>query len=139
MKPVKAGSRPKSNLFRQSARIGQAQTEAFHALKENEPDQDAVERLQLALFNIQEHADDLTPDFLPARGDGRWFVFFFTQEEFDSSVFGPGTTFSVKAFQTQLGRVGVDGRAGIETLPFLDEIVAFLEARIGVLDQPTDF
>ena len=141
MDPVQAGSPPQSNLFTQSSRITVAQTQPFSSLGPGERDGDAVDRLQVALFNIQEHSDLLTPDLLPTPPAGsKWLTELFTRDEFDSQSFGPNTTFSVKAFQTQVGRVQVDGRAGMETLPFLDKIVAFLEVALpgGVLDSPTD-
>ena len=63
-------------------------------------------------------------------------MFFFAEDEFPSGTYGRETAFSVKAFQTQSKRLVVDGKAGIDTLPFLDEIIAFLEGIGKIDDQP---
>ena len=123
-----------SEMFRSSARATQAAREPFHALKQGNVG-DGVHQLQLALFNIQEHSDSLPPELRPVRGDtGNYFVFF-CGNEFSSQVFGPSTKLSVQAFQTQRGGMTVDGKAGIDTIPRMDEIIFLLES-LGLIDEP---
>jgi hypothetical protein len=121
-----------SDMFRSSARAAQAAREPFHSLKQGNVG-DGVHQLQLALFNIQEHSDSLPPELRPVKV-GTYFVFF-CGDEFSSQTFGPHTNFSIQAFQTQRGGITVDGKAGVDTIPRLDEIVFFLES-IGLIDEP---
>ena len=124
-------------MFRKNARVVQAATVPFFSLKPGVGTPDAVQTLLLALYNIQAHSDSLSPQYKPRTGDtGRWLVFF-AEDEYPKGEYGRWTEFSVKAFQTQSKRMQADGKAGIETLPFLDEIVYYLES-IGLIDSEPD-
>ena|SRR5581483_1544260 len=127
----------KSAMFRRSARVVQAATVPYLSLKQGEGSTDAVQILQLALYNIQAHSESFPPQYKPKVGDtGNWVVFY-AQDEYPSATFGKWTNFSVEAFQTQSKKMKVDGMAGIETLPYLDELIAYLES-LGLTDNTPD-
>jgi len=126
----------KSQLFRASARIQRAVNFKFASLKRGVCDE-AVRRLLLALSNLQEQSHDLPPDlsalyYSAESGEteiSNWGPFNLNGEDFNSATIGPHTAEDIETFQYETRALEPDGMAGMNTLPRIDKIVAYLESR----------
>ena len=129
----------KSQLFRTSPRIQRAMNFKFASLKRGLRDE-AVQRLLIALSNIEEQSGTLPPElsavFVSAEDEltsiGNWGPFNLDRTDFESATIGRATEEDIETFQLEARGLEADGKAGMNTIPQLDKIVAFLEARGSV-------
>jgi hypothetical protein len=111
-------------------RLNQAASVPFHSLHLASKDNgsSAVTALQAALKRIQDNSARLLFPFFPDPqvAGFQWGPFNIAKEDRDNAAFGTSTDLAVQKFQKQ-ALLKVDGKAGMETLGKLDDMLAFLE------------
>ncbi|HWB00649.1 MAG TPA: peptidoglycan-binding domain-containing protein [Pirellulales bacterium] len=121
------GSRP---------RLNQAATQPFHSIHISSRDNgtDAVAAIQAALAffasNPLSKFAPLFPD--PSVAGFQWGPFVIAQQELDDKAYGTTTEQAVIRFQKQTITKPFDGKAGMDTLTAMDEMMQMAELQITI-------
>lgn len=126
------------NDFADRPRVKLAATRPFHSIHLASKDNgtSAVAAIQKALIKIQLNSPQLVGSFffLPDPEVSRqWGPFNIADSELDQEAFGTSTDQAVQKFQEQAD-LTVDGKAGMDTLGKMDDMLAFLEIPFTPLD-----
>jgi hypothetical protein len=131
------------NKFEDRKRVKTAATTPFHSihLASKDNGSSAVTAVQQALIQIQLNSPRLVASFffLPDLDVSlTWGPFNIEDAELDQAAFGTSTDRAVQKFQEQAD-LDPDGKAGMNTLGKIDDMLAFLETPITPQDPRLRF